>query len=190
MAGAGSPVRSANGFCRRSVGGKRGREAIPCQDRSRRRRWPKASLYKGLPPDQTRPPRATFEGISPRPRSGDNAPGMQAWRGDDRQQTVNFKPLIFSEIHAAGDRIRQDCAGDRVRASVMTERKSSSSCSRTQARKAAPSDVAALRGTIGGARADSAFVSSRYPASPAPALTRNPGRAPLWQVARIERRNG
>ena len=28
---------------------------------------------------------------------------MQAWRGDDRQQTVNFKPLIFSEIHAAGD---------------------------------------------------------------------------------------
>jgi hypothetical protein len=28
---------------------------------------------------------------------------MQAWRGNDRQETVNFKPLIFSEIHAAGD---------------------------------------------------------------------------------------
>jgi hypothetical protein len=46
---------------------------------------------------------ATFAGISPRPRSGDNAPGMQAWRCNDRQETVNFKPLIFSEIHAAGD---------------------------------------------------------------------------------------
>ena len=69
-----------------------------------RRRLPKASLYKGLPPDQTRPPRATFAGISPRPRSGDNAPGMQAWRGNDRQETVNFKPLVFSEIHAAGDK--------------------------------------------------------------------------------------
>ena len=117
VAGAGLSVRPANGFRRRSVGGKRGREAIPCQDRSRRRRWPKASLYKGLPPDQTRPPRTAFAGISPRPRSGDNAPGMQAWRGNDRQETVNFKPLIFSEIHAAGDNFgqmaRRDAVGDR-----------------------------------------------------------------------------
>jgi hypothetical protein len=30
---------------------------------------------------------------------------MQAWRGNDRQQTVNFKPLVFSEIHAAGDNL-------------------------------------------------------------------------------------
>jgi len=29
---------------------------------------------------------------------------MQAWRGNDRQETVNFKPLVFSEIHAAGDK--------------------------------------------------------------------------------------
>src|SRR5262249_4886807 len=28
----------------------------PCQDRSRRRRWPKASLYRGPAPNQTRPP--------------------------------------------------------------------------------------------------------------------------------------
>jgi len=28
---------------------------------------------------------------------------MQAWRGNDRQETANFKPMIFSEIHAAGD---------------------------------------------------------------------------------------
>src|SRR5271157_3915738 len=26
----------------------KGRVIVPCQDRSRRRRWPKASLYKGL----------------------------------------------------------------------------------------------------------------------------------------------
>jgi len=58
-------------------------------------------------PDQARPPRATFAGIPPRPQSGDNAPGMQAWRGNDRQETVNFKPLIFSEIHAAGDTVKR-----------------------------------------------------------------------------------
>ena len=28
---------------------------------------------------------------------------MQAWRGNDRQETANFKPMILSEIHAAGD---------------------------------------------------------------------------------------
>jgi hypothetical protein len=28
---------------------------------------------------------------------------MQAWRSNDRQETVNFKPVIFSEIQAAGD---------------------------------------------------------------------------------------
>jgi len=28
---------------------------------------------------------------------------LQAWRGSDRQETANFKPMIFSEIHAAGD---------------------------------------------------------------------------------------
>src|ERR1700681_3397887 len=45
---------------RRSLGGKRGRETVPCQDRSRRRRWPKASLYKGLSPGHARTPRAPF----------------------------------------------------------------------------------------------------------------------------------
>jgi hypothetical protein len=29
---------------------------------------------------------------------------MQAWRSNDRQETVNFKPVIFSEIQAAGDK--------------------------------------------------------------------------------------
>src|SRR5262244_89307 len=28
---------------------------------------------------------------------------LRAWRGSDRQETANFKPMIFSEIHAAGD---------------------------------------------------------------------------------------
>src|SRR5215472_14863164 len=37
----------------------------PCQDRSRRRRWPKASLYRGPAPNQTRPPTATFAGACP-----------------------------------------------------------------------------------------------------------------------------
>src|SRR5208283_885209 len=37
-----------------------GREAVPCQGRSRRRRWPKASLYKGLSPGHARTPRAPF----------------------------------------------------------------------------------------------------------------------------------
>jgi hypothetical protein len=32
-----------------------GRVIVPCQDRSRRRRWPKASLYKGLSPGHARP---------------------------------------------------------------------------------------------------------------------------------------
>jgi hypothetical protein len=41
-----------------------GREAVPCQDRSRRRRWPKASLYKGLSPGHARSPRAPFECIA------------------------------------------------------------------------------------------------------------------------------
>src|SRR6202011_3828967 len=45
------PLARANGPCRRSLGGKRGPWVIVlCQDRSRRRRWPKASLYKGLSP--------------------------------------------------------------------------------------------------------------------------------------------
>src|SRR5271166_3605551 len=34
----------------------KGRVIVPCQDRSRRRRWPKASLYKGLSPGHARPP--------------------------------------------------------------------------------------------------------------------------------------
>ena len=28
---------------------------------------------------------------------------MQAWRGKDRQETSNFKPMVFSEFYAAGD---------------------------------------------------------------------------------------
>ena len=38
-----------------------GRVTDPCQDRSRRRRGPKASLYKGLSPGHARSPRATIE---------------------------------------------------------------------------------------------------------------------------------
>src|SRR5271165_6660221 len=34
----------------------KGRVIVPCQDRSRRRRWPKASLYKGLSLGHARPP--------------------------------------------------------------------------------------------------------------------------------------
>src|SRR5580693_2974612 len=37
-----------------------GRVMVPCQDRSRRRRWPKASLYKGPSPGHARTPRAPF----------------------------------------------------------------------------------------------------------------------------------
>src|SRR6202162_2909576 len=37
-----------------------GRETVPCQGHSRRRRWPKASLYKGLSPGHARTPRAPF----------------------------------------------------------------------------------------------------------------------------------
>ena len=38
-----------------------GRVIVPCQDRSRRRRGPKASLYKGLSPGHAPSPRATIE---------------------------------------------------------------------------------------------------------------------------------
>jgi hypothetical protein len=37
---------------------------------------------------------------------------MQAWRSNDRQETVNFKPVIFSEIQAAGDTLHKPAAKD------------------------------------------------------------------------------
>src|SRR6202167_2012515 len=43
---------------RRNLGGAKWRWPDPCQGRSRRRRWPKASLYKGLASDDDRRPRS------------------------------------------------------------------------------------------------------------------------------------
>jgi hypothetical protein len=45
---------------------------------------------------------------------------MQAWRGKDRQETSNFKPMIFSEFHAAGDRPRRPRAGSLVSHRTLT----------------------------------------------------------------------
>jgi hypothetical protein len=80
--------------------------AVPCQDRSRRRRWPKASLYKGLSPGHARSPRATIEcacgdkcsGAGKCPHPAGNSPEVNV-----RREMGKFKPVIFGQIHAAGD---------------------------------------------------------------------------------------
>src|SRR5215470_14193031 len=77
----------------------------------------------GNPLSRPQPPAAVAEGqslqgIASRPNSATQSdvrrhfatttirrqhPHMQAWRGKDRQETSNFKPMIFSEFYAAGD---------------------------------------------------------------------------------------
>jgi len=77
----------------------------------------------GNPLSRPQPPEAVAEGqslqgIASRPNSATQSDvrrhfatttvrrqhlHLQAWRGSDRQETANFKPMIFSEIHAAGD---------------------------------------------------------------------------------------
>ena len=83
-----------------------GRVAVPCQDHSRRRRWPKASLYKGLSHGHARSPRATIEcacgdkcsGTGKCPHPAANSPEVNVLR-----EMGKFKPVIFGQIHAAGD---------------------------------------------------------------------------------------
>jgi hypothetical protein len=88
--------------------------AVPCQDRSRRRRWPKASLYKGLSPGHARSPRATIEcacgdkcsGAGKCPHPAGNSPEVNV-----RREMGKFKPVIFGQIHAAGDSSREYRSG-------------------------------------------------------------------------------
>jgi hypothetical protein len=54
-----------------------GRVMVPCQDRSRRRRWPKASLYKGPSPGHARPTMATLECVQHEDAQGRLARGRQ-----------------------------------------------------------------------------------------------------------------
>ena len=81
----------------------------------------------GNPLSRPQPPEAVAEGqslqgIASRPNSATQSDvrrhfatttvrrqhlHLRAWRGSDRQETANFKPMIFSEIHAAGDREAQ-----------------------------------------------------------------------------------
>jgi hypothetical protein len=90
-----------------------GRMAVPCQDRSRRRRWPKASLYKELSPGHARSPRATIEcacgdkcsGAGKCPHPAANSPEVNVLR-----EMGKFKPVIFGQIHAAGDTITKQGA--------------------------------------------------------------------------------
>src|ERR1700722_11153867 len=56
--GGASGVRSRPAPARRNLGGAKCRWPDACQGRSRRRRWPKASLYKGLASDDDRRPRS------------------------------------------------------------------------------------------------------------------------------------
>jgi hypothetical protein len=56
--GGASGVRSRRAPARRNLGGAKCRWPDACQGRSRRRRWPKASLYKGLASDDDRRPRS------------------------------------------------------------------------------------------------------------------------------------
>ena len=56
--GGASGVRSRPTPARRNLGGAKCRWPDACQGRSRRRRWPKASLYKGLASDDDRRPRS------------------------------------------------------------------------------------------------------------------------------------
>src|SRR6266851_7329452 len=87
-----------------------GRVIVPCQDRSRRRRWPKASLYKGLSPGHARSPRATIEcacagkfgGAEKCAHPAANSPEVNVLR-----EMGKFKPVIFGEIHTAGDKRRK-----------------------------------------------------------------------------------
>src|SRR5215831_3124826 len=78
----------------------------------------------GNPLSRPQPPEAvaegqSFQGIASRPNSTTQSDvrrhlatttvrrqhlHLRAWRGSDRQETANFKPMIFSEIHAAGDK--------------------------------------------------------------------------------------
>src|ERR1700674_3663110 len=55
--GGASGVRTRPAPARRNLGGAKCRWPDACQGRSRRRRWPKASLYKGLASDDDRRPR-------------------------------------------------------------------------------------------------------------------------------------
>src|ERR1700678_2097102 len=56
--GGASGVRSRPAPARRNLGGAKCRWPDPCQGRSRRRRWPEASLYQGLASDDDRRPRS------------------------------------------------------------------------------------------------------------------------------------
>src|SRR6266481_5911455 len=56
-----------------------GRVIVPCQDRSRRRRWPKASLYKGLSPGHARPTEGDVGVCPPRGRTRATRLSAQGW---------------------------------------------------------------------------------------------------------------
>src|SRR3984885_12537469 len=92
--GGASGVRSRPAPARRNLGGAKCRWPDACQDRSRRRRWPKASLYKGLASDEDRRPRSVGRDyarlsldLSPLPRAGGQRPPL----GDE--------PSAFVEAH-------------------------------------------------------------------------------------------
>ena len=81
--GGASGVRSRPAPARRNLGGAKCRWPDPCQGRSRRRRWPKASLYKGLASDDDRRPRSVGRDyahlsldLSPLPRAGGQRPPL------------------------------------------------------------------------------------------------------------------
>src|ERR1700733_5101025 len=81
--GGASGVRSRPAPARRNLGGAKCRWPDACQDRSRRRRWPKASLYKGLASDEDRRPRSVGRDyarlsldLSPLPRAGGQRPPL------------------------------------------------------------------------------------------------------------------
>ena len=81
--GGASGVRSRPAPARRNLGGAKCRWPDACQGRSRRRRWPKASLYKGLASDDDRRPRSVGRDyahlsldLSPLPRAGGQRPPL------------------------------------------------------------------------------------------------------------------
>src|SRR5215470_11389649 len=102
MADAGLLGRPANGFRRRSVGGKWvGRQSLVKTAAARGGGRRPVFTRDCLPTKLGHPERR-----SPAFRHDDNqatTPHMQAWRGKDRQETSNFKPMIFGEFYAAGD---------------------------------------------------------------------------------------
>jgi hypothetical protein len=98
---------------------------VPCQDRSRQRRWPKASRYKGLSPGHARSPKGDDrEYLWPASLVGGkmttpvNCRGVKALR-----EMGKFKPLIFGETHAAGDttRVRLMCLSRRTWGLILLE---------------------------------------------------------------------